>query len=217
MEWGYSGNTSVVSTKARTGTYSLQCQFGTDYYAEQMLSLGASAQVTEVWFEWYQWFADGTEGLGSIATHITDLPGSDNNKGIRVWPTVYDGDGWGYKVGFSFDAARDGSQAMYCYNEIRNGSGMSPTGSGFAIAETSLGKWVLVRLHYKCATVANNDGVIYLEIDGVSEGATNVANYNSTENWMRNVRIFGATNRYYSDVTRWWIDDFKVYTSDPGW
>jgi hypothetical protein len=217
--WGGPTRTSVSTEEPRSGTHSLRMAYqaaaaGADSRTQQGFSLGQN--LTEVWFEWYYYLpANYTIRSGESPS---------NNKWFRLWGDDYNA---GNKVGASTDfnaSFSDNSRLRfeYIFNTYADGLiGFGP--SGQQSPATSFGgamkeAWTRVRMHLKMVTAAQNDGVMELWFDNTKViNFQNVpAKYDDVPYWNQGY-ILGAANSGFTDQTVIYLDDFKVYESDPEW
>lgn len=222
--WGVNGsqatgvNVAVSATNPRSGSRSLQFTYpakppGQDATAEQRFLLGG--QYDELWIEY--WFF-----VPSNFHHRS--PG--NNKLLRLWgpdelnpraglsfdPTGSNGDSWVYQQWGDYDnvmlGGQDGATWRPAFNDGSNGG-------------QARGTWAQFRYHWKLASSDTAmDGVERLWVNGDLKiektgldwhaGAGNanafVAGY-----------LMGWSNSGYDETTRFYLDDFKIYDTDPQW
>jgi hypothetical protein len=207
ISWGESnGSTAGISTDiAKSGQYSLRFQHipgvygaGLDSWSERRFHLGA--QYTELWIRFYIYLLDGTEGLGA-AYHHRSAGGATNNKFLRLWDDDYNN--YRLKCGWStVHATGDQSDLITEYGT--NGGGVGVRGSNNApiadwmqgFSAPRLGKWTEILAHVKCASAANNDGVMEMWIDGVKE----------IENTALDMYPTGGVGNYFAHgyLQGWW-------------
>jgi len=216
--WGGSTRSSISTNQPRSGTHSLRMAYqaaapGANSNTQQNFSLGQN--LTEVWFEWYYYLP---------ANYTTRNESPSNNKWFRLWGDTYNA---GNKVGAStsYDAAFADNTKLrfeYTYFTYSDGAiGFGPGGSQSSAVNfggAMKGTWTRVRMHLKMVTAAQNDGVMELWFDNTKViNFQNVpAKYDDVPYWNQGY-ILGAANSGFTDETVIYLDDFKVYASDPEW
>jgi hypothetical protein len=226
--WGPAGgNVAVTSDNPRTGTYSLRFTFngsasGGDASAEQRWTMD---QRDEVWIEMYMYFPDGTEGLGTAAyAHRNDSP--SNNKLLRVWgPTNADYNAhnkWG--ASFRYESTTISESIV---ESLYNGQAIGPAQMGnpydSAVVASDLGAWVQWRFHGKAATDStSSDAVVQMWKNGALihdvTGLDALVDQGDGLGRLWGAGYFlGYANSGFDSNTYIWIDDLKMYASDPGW
>jgi len=219
FSWGFSDAT-VETTVKRTGSYSAEFLYpgtasgsytNTELFFDVTNSAGTAP--SEVWFEWYHY----------VPTNFTMR--SDgynwNNKLFAIWAEDYSTSG---DVQMVFEFAGSGSTT-----EVRalmmTGTGdaanVAAYKTGSPVFTTAMaGTWVRMRIHLKVGTAAGNfDGVAELWRDEeLIYRATDLDwYYTGGANYLRQGYLMGNANTGYDNDTYFYIDDFKVYTTDPGW
>jgi len=220
--WGSSNGMSdsipVVSPDiARNGTFSLKFTFignaSGDAWSEQRFGFGE--QLTEVYLQWYQYFPNGTEGLGAKYKHRF-VTGPDNNKFLRLWDASYRD--YKVKLGWSLDSTGNPEVEAMITEYGVNGSNFGKHGNGWRTPtdESLLGRWVRFQVHVKLATVANNDGVMEMWVDGVKviENTTfPIYPSGGIGNYLANGYFMGWSNSGFDETTFTYIDDFVISDS----
>lgn len=195
IRWGASANVSCITTRGNPAP-SLKFAFNnTTSTAEQRFDLGATYTEWTATYDLY--IPDGTEGDGGVAyTHGSLNPA--NNKFFRIWRGVGTDGNNGYdtayfKLGASFERGTTVSgmvqsnlQLEYGWNGTVGPAGSNGTGTLAATANNFVtpadrGKWMAIKIYCKCATSANNDGVIQVWKNGVLvASSTNLPCFPST-------------------------------------
>ncbi len=87
------------------------------------------------------------------------------------------------------------------------------------ITESDLGTWVRLRWHFKVSeTSSSQDAVMRLWKNGsLVISKTNFNLWNGSDNGFQKGYLMGWHNSGYNQQTNLYLDNFKVYTSDPGW
>lgn len=199
VKWASSANTSVLSQNPYPGkSFSLRYVFAGNASpgqatAEQRFDL--VNPYTELQFDYDLYFPNGSEGFGSAAYTVRANGTSTNNKFLRVWRGVRTDGNDGYntfytKWGGSLDRSASGAARMYNeYGKNLGGVGEFGANTGTEpdagntdpfIRNSDLGTWVHITVHIKCASAANNDGVLTVYRNGViMNNATNLPQYPS--------------------------------------
>jgi hypothetical protein len=220
--WANTGSRSTISTdNPRTGSRSMRMAYqaaaaGADSTTQRNFNFGQN--VTEFWMEWYFWLPS------NYTLRAGESP--SNNKWLRIWGDDYSALN---KVGAStaYSASFDDNSRLrfeYIYKTYTSGGiGFGPSGS--QSESTSFGgsmknTWTRIRLHCKMVSTTDAD-------DGVMElwfGNTKVIDfqnmpvlYDSARPYWNQGYILGAANSGFLDETILYVDDWKVYFSDPEW
>lgn len=211
--WSSSGPRVAVSNNiSRSGQYSLAFQYGPDTTgqdssAEQRFNLGVNAQ--EVWFEYYLFVPQNW-------IHRTQAPG--NNKFFVAWANSYSTVG-DIQIVFEYERQSDSTSEVRVLS-MNGGANVNGTKFTHLLGTSMRGQWVRVRIHLKAATTSSsNDGVIRLWRDDslVYSYSTHALNFSGGNNFFRNGYLLGWSNSGYTEPTTFYVDDFSVYTSNPGW
>jgi|GEM_PF-2046111 len=228
FRWGGGTSFAVTSQNPRSGSYSGQFYYaGTsalsgDAFSELDFDLGAEYQ--EVWVEYYEFIP---------SNYVHRYPDSvdDNNKWFYLADTKAEG-GTGYHVRSLLESrVGDGSGAgsldrarpMWGTNASRNGRASSQQGMAQPqglIVESDRGTWVQWRFYFKVSDVGQVNGVwkmwkngeVFINETGQANGATDGQVHGYRVGYLK-----GWSNSGYSENTTFHIDDFKVFTSNPGW
>ncbi len=228
---------TVTDAIAHSGNHSLDFFFpgganGSDSSAEQRLSFGRN--LSEVWLSYYIYLPDGTHGLWNRFVHRYDPNGPNNDKFIDIWGSQYSVlNGGGILMGFSTNMGSTGgwiesswgsdnivctgTQIVDIYPSCGTGAGWTPRGSW---PNGYLGRWLHVQAHVKLAhNVTASDGSMYLIIDGtVFSNRTGLAmSGRAGYDYLANAYLWGWANSGFSNDTHVFVDDFKIYDTNPGW
>jgi len=192
---------------------------GGDGHSEIRWALTSS--VTSLWqeFKWY---------IPAAFIHRNDSP--NNNKWIYVFGETYGSGVNQCLVDMEFERAGSdtSSNVIPKYSlanqpssqEVALASALliSPTGPAIA------GQWNTVRLYTKMSSsFIASDGAIICEVNG-----TRVADFTTLRMWPSNTPVstvaywrkgilMGYANSGYATQTRFLVDDFKLFTTNPGW
>ena len=221
---------SVSNDRAHAGTYSLKLPCGAiGNWCEQYFQFGA--YLSEAWLEYQLWVPTSYD-------HVTRSPVS-NNKLLVIFGDYYnrsDGnvgfdletdpnlpnDGTSYLVPQSSDSAHASMQYLGA-NTAHDGRGlMVGTGAAFAA-----GAWTRMRFHFKTTSAPGaadgvfevwaGDTLVYQKTNAdmsVLTGGGLDGHYPAT---LKNGYLMGAANGYFDVDTTFYIDEFKIYDTNPGW
>lgn len=184
ISWGTSGGVTVSTQNSNGGTQSAKFTMlaGSTSGAELRFDLGATYSEWDCSFDLY--IPNGAESYGGAAySHGASNPA--NNKFFRLWRgDKTDGnDGYSsvyWRIGASTERgstsggmSQSDLQAEYGQNGSvgpngSNGTGPDAGSSANFIALADRGAWMSIYIYCKCATAANNDGVIQIKKNGVS-------------------------------------------------
>lgn len=183
-----------------------------DAWCEQRFKI--DTKLSDVWIQYYRYYPSGTElvNVGPKWVH-RDAPGSDNNKVFLLWSGPYQG----YPITTGISAWQDGEgrdifYPTYGTNQL-NGAGQRGLPSVPAQKDSTLGRWVKTNMHFKCATLANNDGVIQLwEDDVLIMDNTKIPLYpkDGIGNFFTEGYLMGWSNTGFDQTTHCYIADFKI-------
>lgn len=220
---GGSGDTAaaVTTATAHSGTRSVKFTFGAggpleDAWSELRYTLGKN--MNEVYMQWYAYFPNGTEGLGPKWQHRRVSP--NNNKFFKLWADNYTG----YTVATGVSTWSDAEQNDVYFTEygtnLTGGVGAFSKDRDYAGAtDARLGKWLKIQIRVKCATAANNDGVIQMWIDGaliLDDTALDLYPSGGVGNFLRNGYFMGWMNTGFDSTSSMYIDDVTISDSFIG-
>lgn len=169
--------------------------------------------MPEVWIKYYRYYPSGLEAVnvGPKWVH-RNAPGSDNNKILLLWGGNYKG----YNIAAGIAAWESGWKdvlyANYGTNQL-DGFGQRGLPSAPVQDDSTLGRWVEVKAHFKAATVANNDGVIQYWEDGTLKfDFRNIPLYpkGGIGNGFTEGYLYGWSNTGFDNTTHCYIADFKL-------
>lgn len=207
----------VVSTDILfNGKPSLKFTFGggppdDDAWCEQRFKI--DTKLSDVWIQYYRYYPSGTElvNVGPKWVH-RDAPGSDNNKVLVLWGGPYRG--YILTAGISAwqESGMDVFYPAYGSNQL-SGAGARGLPSVPAQKDSTLGRWVKTNIHFKCATIANNDGVMQMwEDDVLIMDNTKIPLYpkDGIGNFFTEGYLMGWSNTGFDETTHCYIADFKI-------
>jgi hypothetical protein len=195
--------------------------------------------MTEVWIEY--WFYLPANFYHRKPTSCSS--NAANQKFIRVWgPTEGSYGSNDPKAGASFDPIRDASgnyngesklymqwgdkgalaggtsNTMFAGQEAGSNWGPAFTRDGRGRSQ-QVGTWVRIRMHFKLASsLTASDGEIELWVDDVKVVSLTGRDWHgSAGNWLSSGYLMGWANSSYAQTTEFFIDDFRVFGSNPGW
>jgi hypothetical protein len=213
--WRASGSATVTSTNPRTGSKALEfvCgpnPSGEDCWPEQRFDMGR--MIDELWVEYYYYVPtnyahrdDGTGGNNKFFVIWGDRTYERNyGEQLHIWISLY-----------------PGNTSDLMINEVWEESGESiniATVKNF-ITPSMRGTWKRFRLHIKASTQNSpKNGVIEMWWDGTKVvNLHNVGMYHSWNSGFQKGYFPGWSNTGFASRTVFNYDDFKIYTSDPGW
>ncbi len=220
--FGHGGSKIPVTTEqAHSGRYSLKFVYGPDApgedsWAEHRFRLGDGVQ--EVWVEYYV--------RAPLNYAHRDDQGSDNNKFFFV----DDRTRGTYNVRMLLEGRPD--PVAGSITKARPMWGTSPELGGRAssswgmenpsglITNESLGKWVHFRFHLKVSDTGQRNGIFKMWRDDVLFiNEIGLANdpVDGVSNRFKGGYLMGWSNSGFTEQTVFYLDDFKIYTGDPGW
>ncbi len=217
--WSDPGDAIGVSTGvAHSGTRSVKFTFGggadsDDARSELRYILGQN--MTEVYMQWYQYYPSGNENpsVGPKWVHRTAPTGGNNNKFYKLWDDDYQH----YKVATGVSTHPGANlHDKYFVEYGSNLLGFVGEWGGhgdYTVDDSYLGRWTKIQIHTRCATAANNDGVIEMWIDDVRVmGDTTLDLYpiDGIGNYLRNGYLMGWSNSGFAQTTHTYIDDVTI-------
>jgi len=224
-------NVAVATDVAHSGTHSLRFLYRAkaeclDATAEQRFTFGHP--LPEVWLEYYIHYPAGGEGGSARYYHRNEITagcadGSSNNKFISLFGPNYGGETtFGLQTWPSRVSAAGDSRIDVAYSkEGRNGVWFYPGANADPfITDAERGQWLQIRVHARVADFGQADGVIQLWKNGTMVlNAQGLDWYDSTgrADFLLNGYLMGWSNSGYSEATNIYIDDFKLYDTNPGW
>jgi hypothetical protein len=188
--------------------------------AEQRWNFPESFALSEIWLRW--------DLKVPINFLHEDVPGSDNNKLWRMWMDAGEADG--SKVGMSFrpDLLVSGGSDFFC--KISPGRG-APVGgdlgsTSFISVPGDRGRWMQILVRVKAETAEDaSDGIMQVWRRWEDEGSFTLTHDLSGQpiripiaspyGFCRGY-LMGAANAEYSSDTEWLLDNFTIWSSDPG-
>jgi uncharacterized protein YjdB len=183
---------------------------GQDCWPEQRFDMGQ--MLEEVWFEYYYYVPDNY-------AHRWD--GAANNKFFILWGDKGYENNYGEQLHIWISLYPDATISELWVNEVWEEQGESiniKIVKGFITPEMR-GTWKRVRFHFKSSTRQSpRDGVIEMWWDDWKVlDLHNVGLYHSTNPGFQKGYFPGWSNSGFAQQTHFDFDDFKVYTTDPGW
>lgn len=216
-------NVSVSSDHAYSGSYSLAFRYPAkpldkDATAEQhfILAANASDAPNEVWIEYMVRVPENYKHR--------DATGGDNNKLLAIWAENYGGSAT--EAMFVAEFERTNDDTSYIRYSVGAGEGETvAVTQNMDVRETLFsagdrGKWVQLRFHLKIGDLAGTPGVLDTYKDGLLIGsmpADWIVAEGESFDYFRKGYLFGWSNSAYNEDTIFYIDDFQVYSSSPGW
>lgn len=219
--WTSPTNTSVEIGAGRLSGNALRFPMGPDVLcedssAEQRFQLTSSPGTgkQEVWFEYY-WYLPANYIHRSQAACSSD--NTSHQKFFAAWADNYASDSDSSVI---MELWRTNDTTSY-YRTICRG-GTCEVAEYFprypdrtTIVASQRGQWLLTRIHIK---VHPTDSVIEAWVDGTLQyRRTGTGLWTGVRDFIRNGYLMGYSNGGYTDVTVFYIDEFKVWDTDPGW
>lgn len=214
-------NVAVTSNNPRTGSNSVEYTFGgnPDGDAWSELRFSIDNPSNHIWIEWWLYIPANYEHR--------DATGPDNNKFIIVdWSRTTLTNRWSIEL-LRPDAGIDPNWSKGRMMWGRGGSDpVSTSENGLwpqpqdVITLADVGNWVQYRMECKRATtVEDSDGLMRFWKDGVlkSEYLGRPVAHSETPQPFREIELLGWSNSGYTETTTFYLDDLKIYNSNPGW
>jgi uncharacterized protein YjdB len=218
------GGAHVFAGHARTGEYALRFRYGPDKLGDDssrqhnfVLAPTAKSAPREVWIEYWIRVPDNYRHR--------DNTRSDNNKFFAIWSENYgDWDGEVHAV-VEYDRSSDAvSHARLASATAEPCESRKPfrsqTASGDVFSASMAGTWQRFRIHiksqYRASAVAvwrGNARIVGLP----SDYSITCPGWAGKSDYLRKGFILGWANSGFAEETDFWLDDFKIYTADPGW
>ena len=214
----------VSSDIARSGNRSLKAEYApyepgnpshTHWWAERNFNLGTT--VPELWIEFYIYHLNGDEGLGAAFVRTQNSP----TKMMTVWSPSGDGYNNAFHT-YEYWGRTNGNYARMLVN-VSGGSGPSyrPGGEVPLPATDQRGSWIRFRMHAKWSSAPGvADGIARAWVnDRLVMSHTNLQHHpqGGSSRGYQNGYLFGYDNEGFAAYTAVYLDDIRVYTSNPGW
>jgi hypothetical protein len=148
----------------------------------------------------------------------TPRDGPHNNKWVEFFSSRPDLLVWSEM--FPNNAEDGGSRLTFnATGTHTSGSHSTATQQG-VVVPNDLGRWVRFRYHVRLTTLDANTVETFYEIwrDGSYLGSDTREIPTSEENhWIDRFQILGWNNHEWPELIRWFIDEVRIYTENPGW
>jgi len=216
-----------VTTRARTGDYSLMFRFrgspdqDADATSERRFCMPQS--LGEVWVEYWLWIPENY-------AHRQPPGTPSNNKFFILWDSdSYPGGGAG-RLSVGLHTWADGagnSRGNAAWSNSLMGWIMAvaiPWSGG--IGEADKGRWNRVRFHMKVGTRATDrvlhtgdygDGLFEMWWNNQQYVSHAMSLYDPDDNAFRCGYVLGWANSGFDENTYLYVDDWRIFASDPGW
>ncbi len=207
---------NVRTTRARTGTHSLEFDFDVGR-AEMTFHLGG--QYPRVWVDRWIW-------IPADYAHGDISGGTTNNKLFAMYGQTYGGSGSDRAQVLLelWDVGGGDSRLRVMHNP--NGGGTAFTTdwvAPFITADGPMrrGQWNRLRYHADVGSGPGaNDGVIRIWVGDTqiySNTAVPLYPAGGSHPYFEHGYLWGANNGDYAASTQFYEDDFAIYVEDPGW
>lgn len=211
----WNSNSRVVSGTAYSDTYAMRFRYGPDAVGfdstdEQGFAIASSAEAcpTEIWLEFRLY-------LPSNFTIRNEEP--NNNKLLAIYADNYSTVG-DIQVVFEFARGYLGDNTKSRLRVLSmSGTGMlNGTYHTHVFDSTMTGQWHRMRFWLKAG---NGDGEAKMWRNDtlVFEIANYALWYPGGHNYWRNGKLMGYANSGYDAQTDFFVDDFVLYDTNPGW
>ena len=220
---------TVTDEAARTGSHALRFEYvgdedpGADAFSEIRATFSGS-DAPEIWLEWYLFVPENY-------AHRDDPGGPDNNKFVivgyddKLHGRWQEPGGWTTRMEINPDPAEGAlSRGRIVYGNEDTGVSANfdledsrPSG---VIHEEDLGRWVRYGYHVRLAdSIAARNGEVSLYKDGVLFAHNRnvpLAGFESATP-INCFELMGWANSGFTETTVFYIDDVRVYDTDPTW
>ncbi|AZT84112.1 hypothetical protein EHN06_11505 [Marinobacter sp. NP-4(2019)] len=218
LRWS-SSNVSVSSSYAKTGSYSARFVFGPNADGEDSwreLGFRFDSGVPEIWVEYWILYPDNyyhRSQSGSSNNKFFQLNYNGAPKQLLTVESAVQGGGASLMRRFLSTTQKPDGSNNWPVNDSDT-SNFIGSSSEFAI---QLGQWTKVRIYYK----AGSDGI---KNDGRAEVWINDKLFHAldwpfwepdNQGWINGGYVLGWSNSGFSQATSIYVDDFKVYTTEP--
>ena len=225
--WSPGKNVNISNARAFSGSHSLEFVYeadpvGSDSHSEQRFDFGR--YLKEVWIEYMIY-------VPSNFAHRNDLP--NNNKFLMLWKDNYGSLQGSWQIGMEYTRQDDTRSFLrflssrWDYNYVASNGPwpIAPASSVPLIGPSTIrpGECNKVQFHTRAASSrTSEDGVVEIHINGTmlfSYYRGRFHNFDPAvgDAALRQGYLMGWANSGYSQETRFYVDDFRVYTSNPGW
>jgi uncharacterized protein YjdB len=227
----WTGSVGVVKGEhAFSGAHAQRHRYGPDpvtgqpRWSEQRFRLApaAGAGYSEVWVEFMIRWPDNF-------VHEPKLP--SNNKLFAIWSEHYnDPDKTGISVIFNYEKVAQNTLGSHInIHATSDGYNLNPNQhvvrhDNIVSASGHNGQWLRFRIHIRAASGPGvKDGLFRLWRDNtlVAELTDWPLYRTGGHNYFRNGYVMGwansASSLGFAETTDFYLDDFKVFTSNPGW
>lgn len=212
------GGVNMSTANPRSGTHSLRLRYdgaplGTDGFAEQGFRIDGG--LSEVYFEYYL-------HVPANYFHRVDYP--TNNKLFRVWQDKSNSNTFSITTEYELTSACAGCSKHRMIAEQTGGKTIenNPNPLIGPNGHIVIGEWNQIRFGFKAASgLGKADGFYRMWVNGVL--VSELANFEFwnkkglPETLIEAGYLMGWSNSGWNEDTEFFVDDFKVYSSNPGW
>lgn len=218
LSWGAS-SVSVSNAQSRTGNYSAQFIFGPDANGEDSwreLGFRLSAPVSEIWVEYWILYPDNyfhRSQSGPSNNKFFQLNYNGAPKQMLTIESEVQGNGNSSMRRFLSTTQTPSGSDNWPVNDSST-SNFIGNSSEFAIEK---GKWSRVLIHYRAGSDGvRNDGRAEIWVNGELVHGLDWPFWEpDNQGKINGGYILGWSNSGFSEATRIYVDDFRVYDAPP--
>jgi hypothetical protein len=209
--FSWTGANKVVPNEGRLGGSAARFRYGPNAIGQDSSQeLGfflapAGSGLTELWIEYY---------LKIPSNYIQRNDPPSNNKFFALWAENYSNSN---DIQFVSEFERVNDTESNIRAICMTGSGcLAGSSPNPVVTAGDLGQWVRVRIHQKAG---NGDGASEIwKNNNVVYSISNYTHFASGGNsYWRSGYLMGWANSGFADQTDFYVDEFKVYNTDPQW
>jgi len=186
---------------------------GADAWTEQRFDI--PSRPTDIWIEFMLRVPDNYK-------HRDESP--NNNKLFAIWADDYGASNKEAHVVYEFKRVDDFSSRLRPSSakadgyETRDPDEDGWTIKGILFSEDMRGTWIRLRFHIRSEVDASVMD-LWRDDTKIAELVADysIANPQWDKNYFFNAYLLGWSNAGYEERTDFYIDDFRIYTGDPGW
>jgi uncharacterized protein YjdB len=232
IRWkGTPTNVTITNAIARSGAFSMRFRYAakadcTDGSVEQRFELGT--QRREIWLEYWIYLPDGSEGLGArwfqrSQDHCEPNSAKDDSKKfLALWSGEYnDTDNLMVILGLQRHSDISSYLSISAKNGTRDAKPLLRVNQvNDFITPATLGRWTRFRIYYRTADVNQSNGILRIWKDDALVAQNTDLPLFAVDPLITGITegyLWGWTNAGYAEETSVFVDDFKIYNSNPNW